>query len=182
MPTRQHATTVRLALPLCWTLAFALLVAGCATRPAAAPEPEVALPAPPPPSVTRGQFTIEAVPLDVWNAIGQIVVRTPEASYDSRAQMLGLYSVRYRGEPLLVLAHALPLSDTIHVLTTEVTARSPAGAPVDSDTTAELLAILQRELPAEIEAVHARAAAAAAAEKAAQAHKAKPHKGKKKKK
>jgi hypothetical protein len=85
--------------------------------------------------------------------------------------MLGLYSVHYRGEPLLVVAHAVPLSDTVQVLTTAVTAKSPAGAPIDSDAAAGLLAVLQRELPAEIERVHARQAAAAAAEAAkAKAH------------
>jgi hypothetical protein len=153
-----------------------LALAACATRPAQGPTaPVAALPAPPPPTATRGEFTIEAVPLDVWNAIGDIVVRTPQARYDSRSQMLGLYSVQYRGETLLILSHPLQLSDTIHVLTTQVTARSAGGAPVDSDVAADLLAILQRELPAEIEAVHARAAAAEAAEKA----QAKPHKAKK---
>jgi hypothetical protein len=155
----------RIALPLCL-----LLLAACATR---APAPATAPPAAaaPAPTTTRGQFTIQAVPLDVWNAIGDIVVRTPQAAYDSRSRMLGLYSVRYRGQPLLVVAHALPLSDTVRVLTTEVTAKSPAGAAVDSDVAAALLAILQRELPAEIERVHARQAAADAAD----ARKAKPH-------
>lgn len=160
-------------------LAGALLaLAACATTHAPPPAPAQPLPAPPPPTTTPGQFTIEAVPLDVWNAIGDIVVRTPQASYDSRSQMLGLYSVRYRGENMLVLAHALPLSDTIHVLTTEVTARTPSGAPIDSAAATDLLATLQREMPAEIGAVHARAAAADAAEKAAKAppHKAKKHK------
>ena len=157
---------------------MSLALAACASR---APTPA---PPPPPvaatvPTVTRGQFTIQAVPLDVWNAIGDIVVRTPQASYDSRSRMLGLYSVHYRGEPLLVVAHALPLSETVQALTTEVTAKSPAGAPIDSDFAAELLAVLQRELPAEIERVHARLAAEAAAEAAAakaKAHKSKSHK------
>ena len=146
--------------------ATVVALAACATQ-APAPAPAAAaLPAPPAPTITRGTFTLHAVPLDVWNAVGDVVVRTPQASYDSRSQMLGLYSVRYRGEPLLVLAHALPLSDTIHELTTEVTVRSPGGAPVDSDTASDLLAILQRDLPAEVQAVRARQAAAAAAEKA----------------
>jgi hypothetical protein len=164
--------------------ACALLVLGaCATRAPERPsKPAPVLPAPPPPTATRGEFNIEAIPLDVWNAIGDIVVRTPQARYDSRSQMLGLYSVQYRGENLLILSHALPLSDTIHVLTTQVTARSPSGAPIDSDVAAELLAILQRELPAEVQAVRARQAAADAAEKAkAKQHKAKKHAKPKKK-
>lgn len=155
-------------------MTLATLLAACATRaPTPSPQP---LPAPPP-AATRGEFTIEAVPLDVWNAIGDIVVRTPQAGYDSRAQMLGLYAVHYRGQQFLLLARALPLSNEIRVLTTGVTARTPDGAPIDSDASADLLAVVQRELPAEIERVHARLAAADAAAKAA----ARPHAAKKKK-
>jgi hypothetical protein len=156
-----------------------LALAGCATqKPPPAPPP----PTPPtlqslPPTVTRGEFTIHAIPLDVWNAIGDIVVRTPQASYDSRSQMLGLYSVRYKDQPLLILAHGLLLSDTVHELTTQVTAKSTVGTPVDSDAVAELLTLLQQQLPAEIEQVHARQlaedVAAAAAAKKAKAHKKK---------
>jgi len=176
MPTR------RLRLLHVSAVCAVLALAACATRAPLPPAPPLEpLPAPPPPTSTTGEFNIEAVPLDVWNAIGDIVVRTPQASYDSRAQMLGLYSVHYRGESLLVLAHALPLSDSIHVLTTQVTARSPSGAPIDNPAAADLLAVLQRELPAEIEAVHARQAAQDAAEKAEKA-KATPHKAKHKKK
>jgi len=161
----EIATSVRIALA-----ASLLALAACATRAPPTPVPVAPVPAP---TITRGQFTLQAVPLDVWNAIGDIVVRTPQASYDSRSRMLGLYSVQYRGEPLLIVAHALPLSDTVQALTTEVTAKSPAGAPIDSDVAAELLAVLQRELPAEIERVQARQAAEAAAEaRAAKAHKA----------
>jgi ribosomal protein L12E/L44/L45/RPP1/RPP2 len=130
-----------------------------------------------PPTVTRGEFTIHASPIDVWNAIGDIVVRTPQASYDTRSQMIGLYSVRYKDQPLLILAHGLPLSDTVHELTTQVTAKSTVGIPVDNDVVAELLSLLQQQLPAEIEHVHARQlaadAAAAAAAKKAKAHKKK---------
>ena len=161
----EIATSVRIALA-----ASLLALAACATRAPPTPVPVAPVPAP---TITRGQFTLQAVPLDVWNAIGDIVVRTPQASYDSRSRMLGLYSVQYRGEPLLIVAHALPLSDAVQALTTEVTAKSPAGAPIDSDVAAELLAVLQRELPAEIERVQARQAAEAAAEaRAAKAHKA----------
>jgi hypothetical protein len=161
-------------LPAC-AVAIAGILAACASRPTApaAPEPVVTAP-----TVTRGQFTLHAAPLDTWNAVGDIVVRTPTASYDSRSRMMGLYSVRYRDQSLLVLVRPLLLSDTVHELTTEVTARTPAGAPIDSDVAAELLGILQRELPAEIERVRARQAAeeaaAAAAARKGKAHKAKP--------
>ncbi len=130
--------------------------------------------------MTRGEFTIHAIPLDVWNAIGDIVVRTPQAGYDSRSQMLGLYSVRYKDQPLLILAHGLPLSDTVHELTTQVTAKSTVGTPVDTDTVAELLVLLQQQLPAEIAQVHARQLATDAA--AAAALKAKAHKKKSRRK
>ncbi|NUS38072.1 MAG: hypothetical protein HOQ02_03495 [Lysobacter sp.] len=158
----------RLSRTFAFAVPLSALLAGCATPPPAPPPPPTqALPAPPPPTTTRGEFTIAALPLDVWNAIGDVVVRTPDAGYDSRAQMLGLYAVHYRGEQFLLLAHALPLSESIRVLTTSVTARTPDGAPIDSDASAGLLAVLQQELPAEIERVHARQAAADAAEKAA---------------
>lgn len=84
-----------------------LVLSACATQ----KPPPATPPAPPPipvalqslpPTATRGEFTIHAIPLEVWNAIGGIVVRTPQASYDSRSQMLGLYSVRYKDQPLLL--------------------------------------------------------------------------------
>ena len=131
--------------------------------------------------MTRGEFTIHATPIDVWNAIGDIVARTPQASYDSRSQMIGLYSVRYRDQPLLILTHGLPLSDNVHELTTQVTAKSTVGKPVDSDAVANLLILLQQQLPAEIEQVHARQLAADAAAAAA-AHRAKAHKKKSRRK
>ena len=162
-----------------------LVLAACATqKPPPAPPPPPPLPASLdllPPTVTRGEFTIHAIPIDVWNAIGDIVARTPQASYDSRSQMIGLYSVRYRDQPLLILTHGLPLSDNVHELTTQVTAKSTVGKPVDSDAVANLLILLQQQLPAEIEQVHARQLAADAAAAAA-AHRAKAHKKKSRRK
>jgi hypothetical protein len=167
----------RLLLPAI-AVAIAGILAACAGHPAApaAPKPVAATP-----TVTRGQFTLHAAPLDTWNAVGDIVVRTPTASYDSRSRMMGLYSVRYREQPLLILVRPLLLSDTVHELTTQVTARTPGGAPIDSDIAAELLGILQGELPAEIERVHARQAAEEAAAAAA-ARKARSHKPKRRRK
>ncbi len=154
------------------------MLAACATQ-TPPPTPPPPLPASLdllPPTVTRGEFTIHAIPIDVWNAIGDIVARTPRASYDSRSQMIGLYSVRYKDQPLLILTHGLPLSDNVHELTTQVTAKSTVGKPVDTDAVAELLALLQQQLPAEIVQVHARQLAADAA--AAAALKAKSRKKK----
>ncbi|WP_148040914.1 hypothetical protein [Montanilutibacter psychrotolerans] len=112
-----------------------------------------------PPLTTRGEFLIEADKLDTWNAVGQIAVRTAGVEYDGRAQMLDLYSLRYRGEAFLILTKALPQSETIRRLTTRVTATTQAGKPIDSDAVAELLALLQRQLPAEIAVVRATQAA-----------------------
>jgi hypothetical protein len=117
------------------------------------------------PDVTRGEFTVSANKLDTWNAIGQIVVHTPGVEYDGRSQMLDLYTVRYRGQPFLLITRALLLSDTVRNTTTLVTARTSTGKPIDSDASADLLARLQRELPAEIARVRATQAAEAAASK-----------------
>ncbi len=143
-------------------LCIAVVIAGCATPPLAPAPPEPPPPEPTasaaPPTTTRGQFNIGAGMMDTWNAVGQIVVRTDGVIYEGRAQMLGLYSVRYRDQSFLILTRALPLSDTIHSLTTQVTAATTSGKPIDSNAAAELLAVLQRELPAEIERVRARQA------------------------
>ncbi len=153
-PQRMLRMSVRLA---CFLLLSAWLLAGCHTpgTPVAEPAPAIA----PPPTATRGEFLIEADKLDTWNAVGQIAVRTPGVEYQGRAQMLGLYVLRYRGESFMILARAMPLSDTIERLTTRVTATTSSGKPIDSDAVVELLALLQRELPAEILSVRARQAA-----------------------
>ena len=144
-------------------LGIAVVIAGCVTPPRAPTPAEVRAPEPTvfaaPPTTTRGQFNIGAGMLDTWNAVGQIVVRTDGVIYEGRAQILGLYSVRYRDQSFLILTRALPLSDTIHSLTTQVTAATTSGKPIDSNAAAELLAVLQRELPVEIERVRARQAA-----------------------
>jgi hypothetical protein len=176
-PARKQSSMPRRLLACCL---IAGLLAGCATPKPAPPEPPEEAPpieAPVPPTVTRGAFTIEADKLDTWNAVGQIVVRTDGVTYEGRAQMLDLYSLRYRNVEFMILTKALLLSDTIRKTTTQVTATTPQGKPIDDDAVAELLALLQRELPAEIEKVRA----TQAAEKKAKAQKDK-QKGKKKKK
>ena len=147
-------------------LCAAMLLGACRTHP---PPPQPPPPAPLPaaaPTSTRGEFTIAATKLDAWNAVGQVVVRTPGVTYEGRSQMLDLYTVRYHGQPFLLVTRALLLSDTIHDTTTLVTARTLAGKPIDSDASAELLALLQHELPAQIEKDRAIQAADAAAKKA----------------
>jgi hypothetical protein len=69
--------------------------------------------------------------------------------------------VRYRGESFLILTKALLLADTLGRPTTQVTAATEQGGPIDSDASADLLALLQRELPAEIVRVRAKQAAEA---------------------
>ena len=144
-------------------LLLSLALAGCRTNEPAAATPAATasppLPVLAPPSVTRGEFTIAADKLDTWNAVGQIAVRTPGVDYQGRAQMLDLYSLRYRGVEFFVLTKALPAAETGNRITTKVTATTPAGKPIDHDATAQLLALLQRELPAEIASVRKRQAA-----------------------
>lgn len=175
MPSHRPATPSRLLLPL---LLFAFVVAGCRTAPEPAePAPAVAE-APAPPTVTRGEFAIEADKLDTWNAIGQIAVRTPGVHYEGRAQMLDLYALRYGGAQFMVLTKAVPAADSPGRLTTRVTATTPAGKPIDHDAVAQLLALFQRELPAEITRVRAQQAAEKAAAQRAKAQKARKRKGK----
>ena len=147
-------------------LMLAVFLAACATRAPAPAPPEVELP-PAVPTVTRGEFTLEADKLDTWNAVGQILVNTPGVEYEGRSQMLDLYTVRYRGEEFLILTKALLLSDTIRKTTTRVTATTQDGQPIDSNAAADLLAQLQQKLPAEILSVRAKQAAEAEAKRAA---------------
>ncbi len=135
-------------------VAIALTLAGCAQR-LHKPEPVEASA----PDTTPLRFTVEAGMNDTWNAVGQILVRTPGVTFDGRAQMMGLNAVRYRGEVLLLLTRALPLSDTVTTRTTEVAVVAPDGVLMRSDGAAELLAAVERALPAEIERVQAGLAA-----------------------
>jgi hypothetical protein len=148
-----------------WLLVGLCALAACATRAPVHETPSTSATSIVP-NVTRGEFTVAANKLDTWNAVGQIVMRTAGVEYQGRSQMLDLYTVRYRGQPFLLVARALPLSDTVRDTTTLVTARTPTGKPVDTDASAALLALLQRDLPAEIVRVRATQAAEAAARKA----------------
>ena len=158
----MYARWMRGGLP--WLLLMTLLVAGCRTTHApGAMQPEeapAAIAAPAPITATRGEFTLPADKLDVWNAVGQIIVRTDGVAYLGRAQMLDLYSLRYRGVEFLVLTKSMTAAETGNVIRTRVTAATPAGKPIDSDATTALLGLLQRALPAEVESVRVRQAAA----------------------
>ena len=157
------------------------LLAACAPKPKPSPPPPpVEVPALPP-TVTRGEFFIEADKNETWNAVGQIVVNTPGAEYEGRAQMLDMYTIRYRGVEFLVLTKSVLLSDTIKRTTTRVTATTPEGKPIDTIASAELLDLLEQKLPAAIEDVQARFKAEAEAKKKASAKSKSKAKKKKKK-
>lgn len=161
-------------------LALAMLAA-CAPKPKPIPPPPpVEVPALPP-TVTRGEFLIEADKNETWNAVGQIIVNTPGAEYEGRAQMLDMYTIRYRGVEFLVLTKSMLISDTIKRTTTRVTATTPEGKPIDTIASAELLDLLERKLPAAIEDVQARFKAEAEAKKKASAKSKSKAKKKKKK-
>ena len=153
---------MRLHVPIA---CLALAIAACAppTRTPAPQPPDAVASAPEP---TRARFSVEATSNDTWNAVGQILVRTPHIAYEGRAQMLGLYSIRHRGAPLRILTRALPLSDGIVRTTTEVAVIATNEAPVASAAVVDLMVLLQRELPAEIASVKAKLAAAKKAQEA----------------
>lgn len=88
---------------------------------------------------------------DTWNTVGQILVRLPQVEYESRAQMMGLYTVRYRGETLLVRTQALVLEKPSDGVRTRVAALSADGTPNTGVVAHELLAALEQRLPLEIE-------------------------------
>jgi hypothetical protein len=127
--------------------AVTLVIAGCSSTPPkkVVPPPEV-IEAPAPPA----RFTIHAPELDVWNAVGQLLVRMDGVIYETRAQKLGLYAVEYRGEKFLILTKALLLSNEIKSLTTEVRGALPTGKTSSSAPARELLDLLQARLPAEL--------------------------------
>jgi len=161
MRTRPGGCTLRIALVAC---CVALALPGCRT--ARGPEPADAASTPVPiaspvaaVTVTRGEFTLPAHKLDVWNAVGQIVVNARGVEYLGRAQMLDLYSLRYRGVEFFILTKSMTAAETGNVIRTRVTATTPAGKPIDTDATADVLALLQRALPAEVERVRAAQAA-----------------------
>ena len=88
--------------------------------------------------------------LDTWNAVGQILIRLDGVTYEARAQMLGIYAVRYRGERFIVLTRALLADSQRQGLATEVGALWLDGKPNNSAAARELLRELQRRLPAEL--------------------------------
>lgn len=122
-----------------------LLVASCTTA-----RRQPITPAAPALPVGVSEFTVADNMLDTWNTIGQIIVRLDGAEYESRAQMLGIYAVRYQGERFLVRTQALVLPATGEHTLTRVVALGLDGKPHPSPAAMALLAILQQTIPVEI--------------------------------
>lgn len=129
-----------------------LALAACASVP---PTPAPEQVEPEQPSLEDTRFTIPATNLDTWNAVGQLLVRMEGVVYEGRSQKLGLYAVRYRDAPFLVLTKARVLEDPHGPVLTEVSAVLPDGKPDVTMAAADLLDGLEQRLPAELERIAA---------------------------
>ena len=148
------------ALAACTAVSLAL-IAGCTSFPRSPDEP--AVPRAEPPSrapagapAHGGGFDMPGVTmLDTWNAVGQILVRLDDVVYRGRSQMLGLYDVRYRGEPLLIVTRARVMQRPSDGMVTDVGALQQDGQPNDSAAAVELLGLLRQRLPGELARIEA---------------------------
>lgn len=128
-----------------------LVIGGCSSLPQAPTEPPDVEPAPEEEVDTEdGNFTVGVGMLDAWNAVGQILVRLDGVEYEGRAQMLGMYAVRYRGERFLILTRALVVDPKAPGMLTKVGAVMVDGKPNSSGAALELLDLLQQRMPAEL--------------------------------
>lgn len=125
---------------------FVAIAALAACRGPRTETPPVIVPAPEP-----AEFVFADNLNDTWNTVGQILVRLPGVEYESRSQIMGLYTVRYRGETLLVRTQALVLEQPSDGVRTRIAALSVDGLPNTSAVAHELLAALEQRLPLEIE-------------------------------
>ena len=152
-PTRAAGMRAALALA-------ALLPAACGTLqpPAAAPPRVAGDRGTDAAAVSPPGFTLAVDSLDAWNAVGQLVVRSHDIRLEGRAQMLDLHAVRFRGQGLLVLTRAVPLSDAVAMPTTRVSVVAQDGAASDATAAGLLLQVLREALPAEVARVRARPA------------------------
>ena len=130
-----------------FVVAALLVLGGCRGGVDTKPAP-VSLVAPVP--AGGGAFTVSESMLDTWNTIGKILVGLDGVQYEGRAQMLGLYDVRYRGERFLVRTRALVIETPEQGLRTRVDALGPQGQAIRSAAAAELLQVLARRVPAEV--------------------------------
>lgn len=100
--------------------------------------------------VALGEFTIAASMNDTWNTVGQVLVRTDGVTYESRAQMLGIYGLRYRGERFLIRTQAMVMRSPSDGMVTRVLALGLDGKPKNSAAAIELLEVLKERVPVEI--------------------------------
>lgn len=131
----------------CAALILVLLINGCSgvrERKAAAEPAEPEIP------VDTGEFTLADNVNDIWNTVGQILVRLDGVEYESRAQMMGIYAVRYRGERLLIRTQAVAMTGPTDGVLTRVLALGPDGKPTYSRAAIELLDALEQRIPVEI--------------------------------
>jgi hypothetical protein len=126
-----------------------VLVAGCADVSERPSQPAVPVPVPEQP-VDSGEFTIAENMLDTWNTIGKVLVALEGVRYEGRSQMLGLYTVRYRGEPFLIRTRAVAIVDVSQGISTRVDALDSTGKPFSSPAAAALLRILAERIPQEV--------------------------------
>ena len=157
--TARRAPGTRMATFVCLLVLATLLglMSGCGAipEPRAEPPPAAAATASvaeshPEVDAARGEFTTPASMLDTWNAVGQILVRLEGVGYEGRAQMLGIYAVRFRGERLLIVTRALVMRSPAQGMSTKVGAALLDGKPSGSAAAVELLGLLQSRMPAEL--------------------------------
>lgn len=139
---------VRLRIALAAALVLlAAVVAGCRTTgDAAGPAPGRVELVPD----DGGAFTVAENMLDTWNTIGKVVVAMDGVEYEGRSQMLGVYTLRYRGERFLVRTKAVPITPDVQSIRTRVDAVDGQGKPYLSLAAATLLAVLEQRVPVEV--------------------------------
>jgi len=98
-----------------------------------------------------GEFTIAASMNDTWNTVGQVLVRTDGVTYESRAQILGIYALRYRGERFLIRTQAVVIGSGADGMSTRVVALGLDGKVNHGPAAIELLKVLKQRVPLEIE-------------------------------
>lgn len=94
-------------------------------------------------------FTVAESMNDTWNTIGQVLSTLDGARVGARAQMMGLTQLHWRGESMLLVAQALPVTPESPGLRTRVRALTPEGAPLASEGAQALVRILSERVAAE---------------------------------
>jgi hypothetical protein len=134
------------AVAATWLVVLAAGCAGVGGRPG---QPSVPVPVREQP-VEGGEFTVAENMLDTWNTIGKILIALEGVRYEGRSQMLGLYTVRYRGEPFLIRTRAVAIDDASHGISTRVDALDSQGKPFNGPAAVALLRILAERIPQEV--------------------------------